>query len=158
MYKTTDLRQLFGVSRQTISAWCSEFEAYLSPTATPSDGSHRQLTDDDLSVLALVSEMSRAGRPFVEIHAALGAGQRGELPDVSSSELVPLDANSQLALMRAKVLDMATRIDTLQTERDEAVGRAKELREQHDQLWAELKEAYRQMARLEAQAERRAND
>lgn len=157
MYKTTELRQFFNVSRQTISAWCNEFAEYLSPTATPVGNTHRQLTDDDLEVLALVSEMSRASRPFAEIHLALRSGQRGEIP-LTSNDLVPLDTSTQLSLYRTQILELQSRIDEIEREKDEAVGRAKELREQFAQAQAKIHELYQKMARLEVQIPRKADD
>lgn len=158
MYKTTELRQFFSVSRQTISAWCIEFAEYLSPTATPPGNTHRQLTDDDLRVLTLVSEMSRAGRPFAEIHLALRSGQRGDLPEIHNGAVIPVDTTGQLSLFRARVMDLEMKIENLQKERDEAVGRAKELRDQYEKLMAEMRDLYREMGRLEAQIPRTPND
>src|SRR5258707_2207167 len=90
MYTTSDVTQWLSISRQTVLTWVREFEAYLSPTASPDERRARQFTDADLRVFALVSERKKQGLLFADIHAALKAGQRGELPDLSRA-LVPAD-------------------------------------------------------------------
>lgn len=158
-HTTTDIRQYFNVTRQTVANWCKEFEEYLSPTATPSNGTHRQLTDDDVKVIALVAEMSGAGRKFDEIHVALRAGQRGELPEITNEgALVPLDVNTQLSVYRGKVLELESKVADLARQRDEAVGQVKLLRELQQETKAEIQDLYRKMARLEAQIERKPVD
>ncbi len=157
MYKTTELRQIFGVSRQTIASWCGEFSEYLSPTATPSNGTHRQLSDDDVRVMALVAEMSRAGRKFEEIHISLRADQRGDLPDITAL-LAQIDPETQLILYKTQVLELQAVVENIQRQRDEAIGQAKLLREMYTDATTRIQELFLNMARLEARLERPPDD
>ena len=112
MYTTTEVRQIFSTSRQTVSNWCRDFGAYLSPTATPEEGSHRKFTDADMTVFALVADMRAQGGTSEMIHAALRMGQRGGVN--TDLALVPI-AQQSMAL-QARVRQLEGDVDAMRLE------------------------------------------
>ena len=104
-YRTKDLYTVFGVSHQTIKNWAKDFADYMSPTARPEKDHQRRFTEDDLRVFDLVKRLKQQGRVNEEIRAALGAGQRGELPDMPS-DLVPVPHATALAIASRRVADL----------------------------------------------------
>ncbi|MBA3868608.1 MAG: MerR family transcriptional regulator [Anaerolineae bacterium] len=149
MYTATQVSQLFNVSRETARRWAQEFKLYLSPTANPEKERQRAFTDSDMEVFALISEMKTQGRLFEDIRAALGAGQRGHAP-ANASALVQADIPRTSALQ--------IRISSLETELTRSIdsnkhleGRLDELTRQLEATKKELREAYKQIGRLEGE-------
>lgn len=157
MYTTRHLAALFEVHIETIRLWAVEFAEYLSPTARPGSNRPRQFSQDDLGVLTLVSDMKRAGRAFVEIHATLKSGQRAE-PTVSNPEdidqLASVDRDRRLALEveRLSRLLQETR-DELERQRQIAAAVA-ETRDANVRLQVELSVSERERQRLEGEVAR----
>ncbi len=140
MYTTGHLTTLFNVSHQTIKNYCKEFAAYLSPTATPPANRQRQFTDDDLAVLSLVVELKTAGATFEDIHAALGAGQRGLTPDTAA---LTLNEPVMLIALRQQVTDLTLQISALQADNQKKDGKIELL----TQMLADAQDTIRQLER-----------
>ncbi len=150
MYTTIkQAAELFNVTEITIRRWIEEFSetGKLSPAATPQQGRRRVLTDSDMEVIALVAEMKGQGKTFEDIHAALKAGQRGELPQSYSSELSTTSANTELlfAVQRIQKLELELEEERAQRreaeiERGRAEGRLDIMRENLDRAYKELEE------------------
>lgn len=104
-YTTKQLYTAFGVSHQTVKNWAIHFKDYLSPTATPEKERQRIYTDEDVRVLELVNRLKKSGQTYEMIGAALGAGQRGELPDMGSA-LAPISHATALAIAAQRVADL----------------------------------------------------
>lgn len=104
-YTTKQLYTAFGVSHQTVKNWAIHFKDYLSPTATPEKERQRIYTDEDVRVLELVNRLKKSGQTYEMIGAALGAGQRGELPDMGSA-IVPISHATALAIAAQRVADL----------------------------------------------------
>lgn len=104
-YTTKQLYTAFGVSHQTVKNWATHFKDYLSPTATPERERQRIYTDDDVRVLELVNRLKKSGQTYEMIGAALGAGQRGELPEMES-RLAPISNATALAIAAQRVADL----------------------------------------------------
>src|SRR5258706_11834416 len=102
-YTTQHIQQFFKVSPQTVRNWCDAFGAWLSPTATPDKNKARRFTDDDLSVFALAHELIKQGKEYEDVKAALGAGQRGQLPE-TSTDLLPAPVSGQVLALRETVM------------------------------------------------------
>ena len=121
MYTTKHAQILYRVaSSQTIRNWAREFEQYLSPTATPEKGTTRHCTKEDMSVFALIAELSNQNRSFADIHAALEAGQRGDIPSIDPDELdtlatgdVEIQLSSELDFARSQATQLQAEIDRL---------------------------------------------
>ncbi len=86
-YSTSEAKAIFNRDEQTIRNWAIEFAEHLSPLANPEKGRSRIFTEDDMRVLDLIASMKDDGKQYIDIHAALKAGQRGNLPVVSPEEL-----------------------------------------------------------------------
>lgn len=87
-YKSAHIQNIYGVSYETVRNYCKEFARYLSPTARPGSGKHRNFTHEDLRVFALIVHMKREeGQSHEAIHAALKSGQRGEPPSFTEEEI-----------------------------------------------------------------------
>lgn len=145
MYSTTEVRQIFKVSRQTVSNWASDFAEYLSPTATPEGGAHRKFTDQDMTVFALVADMRAQGGTSEMIHAALRMGQRGSVN--TDLALVPI-AQQSMAL-QARVRQLEGDIDALRLEAARTEGEVRILRAMLDEKEAVIRALYREIAKLE---------
>lgn len=152
MYSTKHAQVLFRVaSQQTIRNWANEFRMYLSPGAKPGSGTARRFTEDDMRVLALVAEISSQGKPFDEAHAALAAGQRGELPDLSPEEVDVLMAGEverQLSLQLHEAREVAQR---LQDELDALRNVVQPLRDETIRLKAQVEDRDARIAGLTAE-------
>jgi DNA-binding transcriptional MerR regulator len=145
VYTTTEVRQIFSTSRQTVSNWCRDFGAYLSPTATPEEGSHRKFTDADMTVFALVADMRAQGGTSEMIHAALRMGQRGGVN--TDLALVPI-AQQSMAL-QARVRQLEGDVDAMRLEAARTEGEVRILRAMLDEKEAVIRALYREIAKLE---------
>lgn len=119
--------------------WTSEFADYLSQTATPPANRQRRFIDDDLEVLALVTEMKTAGATYEAIHAALAAGQRGDIPDSAITAEPP----AMTLVLRQRITDLEVRLAQVLETNAEQGGQIKLLKEQ----LAEAQQTIRQMER-----------
>lgn len=142
MYKTGDIETTFNISHETVRAWAAEFAAYLSPTATPEKGRQRIFTEDDLLVFALVKTFRNEGKTYNEMHAALGAGQRGDLPDIPQSSNLPVQASAALTAALHRVADLEALLTAEHDARMKVEGQNELLKEQ-------LREAHAEIARLQ---------
>lgn len=158
-FSVSHLARLFGVSQQTIRQWSNEFQTYLSMRANPGKSRVRSFTNEDLPVLALISQMKELGYTYQEIHAALNNGERGEAPSLSGLEKVDLVLTSErerkleLRVQQAEEerdfwRERATEAEQLVQERDEALHQSQvELA----RLQGEMKGAERDRLQLEQQ-------
>jgi DNA-binding transcriptional MerR regulator len=144
MYTTKDICDKFGVSRETVRQWTSQFGDYLSPTATPEKGRQRNYTDGDLSVFALVSNLKSTGSTSEEITAALSAGQRGEAP--IEAQVVPT-SDASLTTLRRDVVQLRQELDTIKTELLMTQGENRLLKQQLDDKEKRIENLYVQLAR-----------
>jgi DNA-binding transcriptional MerR regulator len=153
-FTTSSLAKLFGTSDQTVKNWAKEFAEYLSPSAKPPAGQRRVFTFDDCRVFALVNDYHRRGFGYDAVHASLGAGQRGDFPP--DSGMVPSIATSPafLALKNDRD-DLRLLNKQLETERDEARGQVKLLKEQLDQREQRVSELLEENADLKARLKRK---
>ena len=141
--------ELFDISRETVRQWSAEFAEHLSPGANPGDRLPRLFTDDDLRVLALVSNMKDEGKRYADIHAALRNGQRAELPDKPAAQ-VELTATTRATTLQQQVTTLvAERAELLATNANQA-GKIELLERQLAEAQAEIKILNREIGRLEA--------
>lgn len=146
-YTTKEVRDKFGLSRETIRQYSNNFSAYLSPTAKPEKGQQRNFTDDDLPVLALIATMKAAGADSDTIAAALAAGQRGVVPSESQIAL-PSDAGSPA--LKRKIIHLTQEYEAAQSELLMTQGENRLLKQQLADKERAIRELYRELARLEA--------
>ncbi len=146
-YTTKQLYTAFGVSHQTVKNWAIHFKDYLSPTATPEKERQRVYTDEDVRVLELVNRLKKSGQTYEMIGAALGAGQRGELPDMGSA-LVPFSQHTQLAITLQRVKVLEAELELYKAMTSETEGQNKLLKEQLKQAQDELFDAKYELKQL----------
>lgn len=149
-YKTQDLCDLFQVSHQTVKVWAKEFSAYLSPTALPPAGKTRLFTEDDAQVLALIHQFREQGYHFADIHPALQAGQRGEIPTPTLSDKSAMIPPQMVIRLRDEIDMLRAQLTTSNKSKDEAEGQVRLLKEQLAQKEADIRQLYRELARYEA--------
>lgn len=133
-YKSGDVQKLFKVSSETVRQWAIEFENYLSPTASPGPGRMRLFTVDDLQIFALIAELKENGKTFEEIHAALKAGQKGDIPETDIDTAIELRAAMEVRVWQEKLM-------VVESERDELSQQVQELRGKIGRLEGELSRA-----------------
>ncbi len=146
MYGSTHIQNLFDISYETVRTYTKEFGRYLSPTARPPKGDHRKYTYDDLKVFAQIVGMKRDRKVYADIHAALAAGERTEIPEFSEAEIKELALSRQgvvvaqeLQKARERIMEMEAKIVQFEKQtpelRDEVAtlkGQLEELRRQHE--------------------------
>lgn len=154
-YSTRHICQLFTISPETVRAWSEEFQEYLSESARPGVGRHRQFDDDDMRVLSLITQMkSENSATFADIHEALKAGKRGRSPSLPASEveaLVLSERESQLVFQLQKQQDI---IDDLERERTALLP----VRDENIRLTERLRGREEQLTQLMTQSEKRVTE
>lgn len=141
--------ELFDISRETVRQWAAEFADYLSPGANPGDRLPRLFTDDDMRVLALVSQMKDEGKRYADVHAALRNGQRAEPPDKPAAQ-VELTATTRATTLQQQLTALLSeRAELLATNANQA-GKIELLERQLAEAQAEIKILNREIGRFEA--------
>lgn len=149
MFTTNQIASMFQVHRQTITNWCQEFAAYLSPHANPGSG-HRRITEDDLTVLTLVATMKREGKTLESIAASLAAGSRATPPE-SALAVISTSPGGQLALYRQRVSELEDENERLTAELERlkpfetASAVDKALRERAEKELAQVRSDYERL-------------
>jgi DNA-binding transcriptional MerR regulator len=139
MFSTRHAQIYFRVaSPQTIRNWTKEFSGYLSPTATPGTGNTRRLTAEDMSVLALIAQMSNEGRSFEDIHLALAAGQRGDMPNITSEEIDVLMEGEIERQLSEQIKDTRQTLEQLKDELSLAKAQIQPLHDENIRLKAQV--------------------
>lgn len=151
MYTLDQIANLFDTSRENARRWCLEFANYLSEDANPSEHRKRMMNDADLAVFSLIAEMKGKGRVFADIHEALKAGERGVVP-ANPNAVVPAD-KTRLAKLQSDVNRLAEALQSTQDDNRRLEGQVEALTTQLEDARRELREAYKQIGRLEAQAD-----
>lgn len=147
-YTATQVSQIFSVTRESVRRWAVEFADHLSSTANRGDGRQRAFTDSDLEVLALVASEKQAGKRFDEIHAMLSNGQRGSAPAGVSA--LALSEQPRATALQAKVTQLEAQLSTVLNTNQRLEGRLDEINRQLEATKRELREAYKEIGRLEA--------
>ena len=151
MYSSTDAATVYKVSTETIRNWAEEFSRYLSFSANPGKGRTRTFNDDDMKVLALISELKTKNATFEEIHVALGQGQRGDAPDLEPGEVKAIISGEQerrltleIEYLKRTLQDALERAKDREQLREENIrlnGRIEAVQERVDQLLEQLRSA-----------------
>jgi len=174
-YSTRHVCTLFQVSSETVRTWAEEFKDYLSVHANPGTGRHRQFTEEDMTVLSLVSQMKRDNMTFADVHVSLKSGQRGNSPVLPASEVQALvvgereaQLSSQIQKLQEIIVQLEQERDTLLPIREENIRlkarlemgeesahkRIQELVTQLEKAQEEIKQLNREIGKLEARMER----
>jgi len=103
-FKPSALGKLLNVDAATVRRWGERYQAYLSPTASPTRGKARHFTHDDARVLMHVAALRDAGITPDDIDDRLRAMQADNWQD-----LPQLPVEWSLAGETMPVLDAATR-------------------------------------------------
>lgn len=146
-YSTAQIARLFNVARETIRKWSVEFDHALSPNATPGQGRARQFSDEDIAVFALVSEMKARGKIYDDIHLALRAGQRGDIP-AAAQKLIPADVPRSLILQQ-QIRELEAEINQLSNDKLLLKGENNLLSRQLEEARLEIKRLERRLWRFE---------
>ncbi len=137
-YRSGDLAEIFGVSRESVRRYTIEFQDFLSADATPTaEGKHRVYNDDDLRVFALVTRMKSLNQSDEDIKATLSAGERDDLPSLLTQGST-LNPSLQLTIARQE-------IDNLQSKLEFAVDEAQKWRDEANQLRGRIEQLQKQL-------------
>lgn len=152
MYTTKHAQIIFRVaSSQTIRNWAKEFEEYLSPSATPGKGGTRLFTKEDMDVFALISELSAQNTSFVEIHAALRAGQRGTAPNINPDDLDGLAAGEIEMQLSTELDETRALANQLQVELDTLKEQFQPIKEENIRLQTQIEDKDQRISELTQQ-------
>lgn len=171
-YTTRHAARLYGVkTEQTIRNWIREFAPYFSAQASPGRGTDLLLSAEDMSVLHLIGSMREDRRPVEEIHASLGAGQRGDKPEYTPDQLEALSRgdlesylSTQLNVLKLELEEAARERDELrtivrplqddkirwETEKEGMEAQLQEMRNQMQQSAERERQLLREIGKLEA--------
>jgi len=147
-FTTQAVAQTFAVSHQTVKNWSEEFTDFLSPTANPGTGRKRTFTLDDLRVFALIHDFHKRGYTYADAKVALGAGQRGDVPDTSQS--LPTIPPALLIQLRDEVADLRSQLQVAQSGWDKEKGKVELLQTQLTEKEQLIRQLYKDVAHLEA--------
>ncbi len=160
-YTSKHVSLIYNVSTETIRNWAEEFERYLSPTANPGKGRHRNFTAEDMGVLSLIAQMKNDGSTFEDIHASLNAGSRGEPPTLKAAEIQAMVVSEQekrltleveyLQRILADLSEKAKDAEIIKEENIKLKAEVEHKNERMQELLAELKEARGQVQELSKQ-------
>ena len=144
MLTTGKVQKLFGVTGQTVRTWTKEFEAHLSPNATPQDkGGKRTYTTDDIAVFALVVEKTQSGATYEDIRKALQNGERAEPPEFEEEPDITANLTPREIIL----------LSNITSERDIALGRLEELQGIREKDAQTIERLSKEVGKLENQLE-----
>ncbi|MBZ0291640.1 MAG: MerR family transcriptional regulator [Anaerolineae bacterium] len=159
-YTSRHVRILFNIAAETVRNWCDEFERHLSPTANPGKGKHRNFTEDDMRVFALIAELKNQGLSYDEVHLALDNGQRGDPPQLPADEmrdLVATEEKQQITLemevLQRSLTMLVQERDELKTRLTQLEGEVQPVKDDNIRLTTRLEESQRQAEKLAADLE-----
>ena len=132
---------LFSISEATCRNWSREFERHLSVTAAPGPGRHRNFTQGDLEVFALIQELKDQGMTYEDIHVALENGQRGDPPILPVEEIEALVVSEQQKQIAQQLRQLQENVLRLEAERDAALARVRPVEDENVRLKALLESA-----------------
>ncbi len=133
-YTTSQLCSIFSISPQTVRNWSQDFSRHLSSSAAPGKGRNRMFNEDDLRVFSLIAAMKSNSATHEEIQSSLTAGQRGDLPNLS-----PSDVQSMVMTDHARAItNLKNEIAALQDERNSTLADLQKARDEALQLRATL--------------------
>lgn len=117
LLKPSQLAEMLDVSEPTIRRWSLRFKAFLSDYATPTQGSRRRLTEQDVLVLRRVKALVDAGFSLDAIETQLQQEPAEPLPELSSmqaSDAKLQDPFSAIAQALAQIATQDERIARLE--------------------------------------------
>ena len=88
LLKPAQLAEMLDVSEPTIRRWSLRFKAFLSDHATPTQGSRRRLTEQDVLVLRRVKALVDTGFSLDAIETQLQQEPVEPLPELPSDAVV----------------------------------------------------------------------
>ena len=137
-YATRHVAELFSVSPETVRNWANEFAEYFSVVGNPPKGKQRRFTIDDLEIFSLIAEMKGRGANFDEIHLALAAGQRGELPQLPLDEDTALVSPEKEKRFALQIQHLQQTMIKVEQERDTAIAQLQPLKDEIIRVQAQL--------------------
>jgi DNA-binding transcriptional MerR regulator len=145
MWKPQHLVLLYGIVLETARQWAIEFQDYLSKSGKPGKNKHRLFSDEDMQVFSLVAEMKQQGRTNEDIHAALKAGQRGDVPLMPPEQLTAMATTDrerslalQLTYMQQELIKAQEELGKVQQVKEE-LAREREAKLQIQARYEEVK-------------------
>lgn len=154
MYSSRHVCVLFGVAPETVRNWSEEFSRHLSVTANPGKGRHRNFTEEDMRVFALIADQKNQGLTYDDIHGALDNGQRGEAPALPPDEVQALVTTDQKHQTAIQIQQLENQIVKLQRERDEALAQLQPTKDENIKLQTRLEVAHERIRELTEQLEK----
>jgi len=175
--------RMFNISKETVRQWSQAFLEFLSPTAKPEKGRHRYFTEDDVKVFAWIHLRKGEGALYDEIRVELRNGMRGEVPEEHVVALASAERQMQIVLLQETIERLEAEIERLEAEKEDLLEQLRPLQEENIKLKTELqttremlqnrindlteelgairekanqelRELYREIAKLEARVER----
>lgn len=110
-FRPADIAKECGVSVGTVRNWCSDYAAYLSAGANPSDGD-RKLSERDLEVCRYIAQLRKEGMSKPQIALRLGETSFGTVDPTEKPIEKPVEA-LQSALVTSEALQKPAEAATM---------------------------------------------
>lgn len=157
-YKNEDLREMFGLSHETVRKYTIDFNDFLSEGANPEENKHRVYDESDLRAFAVIVSMKSSNHTDDDISATLTAGRSGDLGSLLEDDSVALSPPMRAKLARQEIITLRNQLEHAVEEaltwRDKAnrlEGQIESLKvqlDQHQSGQSDMIELHKEIARL----------
>jgi DNA-binding transcriptional MerR regulator len=148
-YRNEDVRDLLGLSHETIRKYSLDFAEFLSEGANPPEGKHRTYSESDLRALGLIAIMKARNSSNEDIKATLKAGAEGELSSLLEGEPI-LNPVMERTIARQELANLQRIIEQAQADREAAEAEAQEWRDIAKEQKGRIAELEKQIEALKA--------
>jgi|GEM_PF-3043184 len=137
-YRNEDLREMFGISHETVRKYTIDFQQFLSSGANPKENKHRVYDESDLRVFAVIVSMKNSNHSDDDIKATLKAGAGGSLETILDDDSIALSLPIRDQLARQE-------INNLRNQLEEAIGEAQDWRDKAHKLEGQIEQLKTQL-------------
>jgi len=157
-HTTGQLADMLKIHPETVRRYTSRFSSFMSPNAQPGGKRTRLYNEDDLKVIALISDMKAHRKTFEDIQVALEAGQSDSIQipeDLPEQNLISIEQQERII---ARMQELEEALEELRTENIQLKEQVKLQRELgklegEAKLNAELASLNQQIGKLEGKLE-----
>lgn len=137
MRKTNDVATMLDITTETVRDWSKRYADYLSVNATPTTGTTRTFTDEDVLVFTTINTLRKQGMNHDQVIEQLAEGTRIEDAGVDYDQLLATPQGRAMTIQRINNLN----------------ERISELEGSQDRMSKELLQKEREIGRLEGELE-----
>jgi DNA-binding transcriptional MerR regulator len=152
-YKNEDLRDMFGLSHETIRRYTLDFSEFLSEGANPPEGKHRSYDESDLRVFGVIASMKTSNHTNEDIRQILIAGAEDRLSGVVTMDSTPLSPTIERAIARQEIVKLQKLVEQERADKESAQAEAQEWRDKANKSDGQIEQLKEQVEALRNQLE-----